>query len=64
MVTASFHENFTGKAFPRDTCKTFYFAIFFIFDTPSLYAHYIYSHYPHIERSAFREKTKAITLES
>ena len=29
---------------------------FVIFDTPDLYPHYIYSHYSHIERSAFQRE--------
>ena len=52
MVTTGFRECLTGKAFLRDTHKTFCFAT-------------IYTHIIHILRRVFfREKTLVITLES
>ena len=50
-----FHECLVGKAFLQDTRETFYFTNL-LYDTPSLYPHYIYSLYPHIERSAFQRE--------
>ena len=52
MVTVSFSEYFTGKAFSRDTCEIFCFANlpYLIHQVPT---HYIY---PHIEMSAFQRE--------
>ena len=64
MVTAGFHEYFAGKAFPRDTHETFYFAIF-SYLLHYILTHTIYTHITHILRGVlFREKTLATTLES
>ena len=42
METTSFCECFVGKAFPRDTCKTFWFArLSFLIHT--IYTHIIYT---------------------
>ena len=38
MITG-FHEYFAGEAFPRDTCKTFYFAIL------AYLLHRVFTHY-------------------
>ena len=64
MVTAGFREFLTGKAFPRDTGKTFCFAnLSYLIHQVS--THTIYTHIIHIlRRVLFREKTLAITLES
>ena len=55
---------FASKAFPRDTRKTFYFAIlsYLIHQVPT---HTIYAHIAHILRGViFREKALVITLAS
>ena len=60
----SFCKCLAGKAFPRNTCETFYLANLSCFVLPSLYPHYIYPHYPHIVRSAFqRENPRKYTWE-
>ena len=62
MTTWSFRECLTGKAFLQNTRETFCLAILSCFVLPSLYPHYIYSHYPHIVRSVFqRENLKKYT---
>ena len=46
MVTAGFCEYLVGKAFPRDTCETFYFAnLSYLIHTIS--THNIYTHITH-----------------
>ena len=69
MVTAGFRECLVGKAFPRDTRKTFCFAnlsyLIHEVSTHTIYTHTIYTHITHILRGVFfREKTLVITLES
>ena len=38
------------------------FCQFVISDTPGFYTHYLYSHYPHIERSAFQRENPSHNL--
>ena len=47
MVTAGFRECLADKAFPRDTCETFYFAIF-SYLIHLISTHTIYTHITHI----------------
>ena len=63
-MTAGFRECLASKAFPRDTCKTFYFAnLSYLIHQVS--THTIYTHITHILRGVlFKEKTLAIILES
>ena len=64
VMTAGFCENFTGKAFPRDTPKTFYFTIL-AYLLHHVFTYIIYTHITHILRGVlFREKILDITLES
>ena len=51
-----FHEYLAGKAFPQNTRETFCLANLSCLPLPSLYPHYIYSHYPLIVRSAFQRE--------
>ena len=63
MVTTGFREYFAGKAFPRDTCEKFCFAIL-SYLIHHVSTHTIYTHITHILRGVlFREKTLAITFE-
>ena len=64
MVTTGFCECLTGKAFPRDARKTFYFAILLCL-IHLISTHTIYTHITHICWGVlFREKTLATILES
>ena len=55
MVTAGFCEYFAGKAFSRDTRKTFYFAIFsYLIHHVSTYT--IYTHITHILKGVFFQR--------
>ena len=56
METVVSHEYLAGKAFPRDTRKTFYSAKIVLSDTQFLHPHYIYPHYPQMIRSASERK--------
>ena len=64
MMIAGFREYFVDKAFLRDTCETFCFAILsYLIHHVSTYT--IYTIITHILRGVlFREKTLVITLES
>ena len=64
VMIAGFREYFAGKAFPRDTHETFYFA-FLEYLLHHVFTHTIYTHITHILKEVlFKEKTLAITLES
>ena len=64
MVTVEFYECLMGKAFTRDTQKTFYFVnLSYLIHQVS--THTIYTHITHILRRVFfRKKTLATTFES
>ena len=59
-----FSRVFYGQGLPARYPQNILFCYFGISAPLCLYPHYIYPHYPHIGRNAFRKKTLAITLES
>ena len=56
MMIAGFCKYFVGKAFLWDIRETFCFAILSYLIHHVSTPHYIYHHYPHIERSAFQKE--------
>ena len=68
METTLFHEYLAGKAFPWDTCETFYFArLYYLIHTFYIHTFYIHTIYTHITHKCWgvllRENSSQIPWE-